>query len=715
MSNISKDFVTKNGIVIKGNNIVTSSTAQTNALQADGGIAVAKNLYVGTTATIYGQTLIKNDTGSLSAQSGALIVDGGVGVSGDLYVSGTLYGVVFGVITTSSNVANGDPGQILYQVTTGTTGFHGPGNPGEILISSGTSGPFYQSTANIYVNSSVNAEKLYGGTAGSLVIQTSTDVTYFLSIGSANSILVSDGSQPSWDLNPTIGGNVTILGNLTVQGTSTVVDSTVTNVVDPIFTIGGDPGGSLPVVDDQKDRGIAFIWTGTQESLDIGRTGFFGFDRSTGYFTFITSASIVNEVVSPDGGTTRGAVDANIAGGAPGAIVIQSAADQTTFIAPGTIDGYVLTWNNSLSTASWNSIAGTIVDNANTATNLQGGTDGSIPYQISPGLTSFIGTGTEGSLLQMGATTATFVSTTSIYISRSVYADNVYGGATDQVPYQTAANTTNFSSNFTFNGSTLTVTEVYITASTSATSSMTGALRVVGGVGIQGDLYVGGQIFLDGATLDNIFGTTATFFDVISTGTVFGTNITAAVITATNYLHANTTTNDVASYGRDLNRTKEALGVVGAIHTLGDVAVGGILYAGMNDAGDVAGENPHNKTINGVFIANNMQAGGTYDGIASTATQTIDSFDKATYTTAKYVVQVTDSGNVHAQEIMLIHNGTNVYMSQFGIITSNGQMGTFSGTITGASVELTFTPNAATDMTINVVRQSIITGLQTYG
>jgi hypothetical protein len=715
MSNISKDFVTKNGIVIKGNNIVTSSTNQSNALQADGGIAVAKNLLVGTTATIYGQTLIKNTAESLSAQTGALIVDGGVGVAGDLYVEGTLYGVVFGTITTASNISNGDPGQLVYQITTGTTGFHGPGNPGDILTSSGTSGPYYQSTANIYVRNSVNAEKLYGGTAGSLVIQTSTNQTYFLSIGANNSILTSNGNQPSWNLNPTIGGDLTILGNLTVQGTSTIVDSTVTNIVDPIFTIGGGPGGTAPNFDDQKDRGIAFIWTGTQAGLDTDRVGFFGFDHSTGYFTFITSASIIHEVVSPEGGTTRGAIDVNFAGGAAGAIPIQSTTDQTTYIAPGTIDGYVLTWNNALSTASWNSIAGTTVDNANTATNLRDGESGSIPYQVEPGITSFIGTGTEGSLLQMGANTATFVATASIYVSRSVYSDNIYGGATDQIPYQTAPNTTNFSSNFTFNGSTLTVSEVYITAATSATSSMTGALRVVGGVGIEGDLYVGGQIFLDGATLDNIFGTTATFFDVISTGTVFATDILAEVITATNYLHVTTTTNDIASYGRDLDRTREALGVVGAIHTLGDVAVGGVLYAGMNDAGDVAGQNPHNKTIDGIFIANSMQAGGTYDNIASTATQIIDDFDKDTYSTAKYTVQVTSSGEVHSQEIMLIHNGTNVYMSQYGIITSSGQLGTFSGTITGASVQLNFTPNTSTSMTVNIVRQSIITGLQAYG
>ena len=51
---ITEDFVTKNGIVVQGTSAVTSSTGQSNALQVTGGAGIAKNLLVGTTATIYG-------------------------------------------------------------------------------------------------------------------------------------------------------------------------------------------------------------------------------------------------------------------------------------------------------------------------------------------------------------------------------------------------------------------------------------------------------------------------------------------------------------------------------------------------------------------------------------------------------------------------------------------------------------------------------------
>lgn len=92
-----------------------------------------------------------------------------------------------------------------------------------------------------------------------------------------------------------------VTGNLTVNGTTTTVNSTVTTVDDPVFTIGGD---TAPTSDDAKDRGIEFRWhNGT-----AARLGFFGFDRSTSKFTFISDATNTAEVFSG----TKGTIDANI-------------------------------------------------------------------------------------------------------------------------------------------------------------------------------------------------------------------------------------------------------------------------------------------------------------------------------------------------------------------------------------------------------------------
>tara|TARA_R100001510_G_scaffold45721_1_gene42477 strand:+ start:8863 stop:9837 length:975 start_codon:yes stop_codon:yes gene_type:complete len=90
-------------------------------------------------------------------------------------------------------------------------------------------------------------------------------------------------------------GNFEVGGNLTVSGTTTTVNSTTVTVDDPIFTLGGD---STPGSDDNKDRGIEFKYhTGS-----AAKVGFFGFDDSTGKFTFIADASNSSEVFSGSAG-----------------------------------------------------------------------------------------------------------------------------------------------------------------------------------------------------------------------------------------------------------------------------------------------------------------------------------------------------------------------------------------------------------------------------
>ena len=125
-----------------------------------------------------------------------------------------------------------------------------------------------------------------------------------------------------------IGGNLTITGNLTVNGTTTTVNSTTTTVDDPIFTLGGD---TAPGSDDNKDRGIEFRYhTGS-----AAKVGFFGFDDSTGKFTFIPDATNNTEVFSGTAGTVVASTfEGNLTGDVTG--TIQTAA-QTNITSLGTL------------------------------------------------------------------------------------------------------------------------------------------------------------------------------------------------------------------------------------------------------------------------------------------------------------------------------------------------------------------------------------------
>ena len=131
-----------------------------------------------------------------------------------------------------------------------------------------------------------------GATFGSVQIDL-VDRTVTTSTG--NLILDSTGGTVN------VNDNLTVSGNLTIQGTTTTVDSTVSTIVDPIITIGGAIGGTNPGTDDNKDRGIEFkYFSGT------AKTGFFGFDDSTGFFTFIPDGTNASEVFSG----TVGVIDA---------------------------------------------------------------------------------------------------------------------------------------------------------------------------------------------------------------------------------------------------------------------------------------------------------------------------------------------------------------------------------------------------------------------
>lgn len=127
--------------------------------------------------------------------------------------------------------------------------------------------------------------------------------SFFLKSGGtiSGAVTISTGDLTVTGGNVSVGSNLTVTGNLTVNGTTTTVNSTTVTVDDPIFTLGGD---TAPGADDNKDRGIEFRW----HNGSAAKVGFFGFDDSTGKFTFIPDATNTSEVFSG----TKGELDASV-------------------------------------------------------------------------------------------------------------------------------------------------------------------------------------------------------------------------------------------------------------------------------------------------------------------------------------------------------------------------------------------------------------------
>ena len=71
----------------------------------------------------------------------------------------------------------------------------------------------------------------------------------------------------------------------------------------------------------------------------------------------------------------------------------------------------------------------------------------------------------------------------------------------------------------------------------------------------------------------------------------------------------------------------------------------------------------------------------------------IDSYILADFRTAEYVASVNDNtaNNKYASKLLVTHDGTTSYMSEYGIMISNSNIGTFSTSTNTTHVKLEFT------------------------
>lgn len=90
---------------------------------------------------------------------------------------------------------------------------------------------------------------------------------------------------------------------------------------------------------------------------------------------------------------------------------------------------------------------------------------------------------------------------------------------------------------------------------------------------------------------------------------------------------------------------------------------------------------------------------------------TVDSFDKTVYRTAKYLVQVSQGSKYTTSEVLLAHDGTTSYLSEYAVIELGGTVIplTVSTSISASNVLLrvTITDAASTSATVKVARTLI--------
>ena len=86
---------------------------------------------------------------------------------------------------------------------------------------------------------------------------------------------------------------------------------------------------------------------------------------------------------------------------------------------------------------------------------------------------------------------------------------------------------------------------------------------------------------------------------------------------------------------------------------------------------------------------------GSATATAGTSATTIDTFAAATYTAAKYIVQMKKGADIEVIELLVAVTGENVYLTEYADVQSNGELGTTNVVYSAGDVLLQVTAAAA--------------------
>ena len=143
-----------------------------------------------------------------------------------------------------------------------------------------------------------------------------------------------------------------------------------------------------------------------------------------------------------------------------------------------------------------------------------------------------------------------------------------------------------------------------------------------------------------------------------------------------------------------------------------DLQVGDVSKFSVDKDGDINAEGDFNVNGSGrfddrVIIQSQTNDTGSYAdstelrsdtstiSAGATAATAITSFVAATFTTAKVLVQVKQGSSIHSTELMLVHDGTDVWLTEYGTVYNSDILVTFDAIVTGGNVEIQATNTSA--------------------
>ena len=121
-------------------------------------------------------------------------------------------------------------------------------------------------------------------------------------------------------------------------------------------------------------------------------------------------------------------------------------------------------------------------------------------------------------------------------------------------------------------------------------------------------------------------------------------------------------------------------------------------------------------TVNGVVETNSsfkFPDGSIITAVSNTTTgailQAVDSFSTSTYRSANYTISIknNNANGYQVSNILIIHDGTNSYLTEFGAMYTNTNLGSFTTDINAGNVRLLFTP-VSTSTTLKIKKTTLV-------
>ena len=606
-------------------------------------VSVGSGITIGNNLLTSGGIAVTNSTASSSTTTGALIITGGVGIGGSLWTSTTNFSSISGVGHSNSVITSGVWSGTAISAVNGGTG-----------IASYTTGDI------LYASSSTTLARITAGTAGSVLTSAGA------------------GSTPYWAV--ATAGAAT---GLTLNGLTASTQFFATSISGSGFTIGST--GST------HTYYIALAGNASTGLISGAAQTIFGLK------TFASGVAITSGTASTN--TTTGALSVAGGVGITGQLSVNTVALGTTAVSitPSMIftgtAGTVITMSVlSDTTLAWEGSSGQL-------------------FSIDNNLSS-------GEIFSVSDISGLPIISASA--GQSIYL-NEFGG-------------------FTQVGNGL--------ASTNTTS---GALRVIGGVGITGSLYLGSPLLIPSGgtglttytTGDILYASSSTTLARITAGTA-GSVLTSAGAGSTPYWGLTASTgvtsiNSLTSTSQTLSASISGsgftIGSTGSTHTFyiglaGNASTGLIsgtaqtIFGVKTFASGLAITASTGSTststgalivsggagIGGTLTANNIVVSTLTVGVISdvltaslgttntTPDQVVHSISASAYRTLKYVVSIASSTWYQGQEIIVVHNGTDVWMTEYAQVLTGGlgqTLSTFEADINSGNIRLLVTPTYA--------------------